>query len=271
VFIDSLTEQLAAEALPKLMSKKHSLICTPNVEFIIRAQNDDEFRDILARQSSLNCADGIATLWALRFLTWKSPRIPVIRELVIFLEWILSIILIPILPGLYRYPIPQRLSGSDFIWTIARFAADNNYRVFLLGGAPTVAERASLVLQTQIHNLKVAGVHSGSPKDTPKILEAVNKSHSDILLVAFGAPKQEKWLSENLSKTSCHIGIGLGGTFDFIAEIRRRAPAWMRRSGLEWLYRLAQEPSRIARQMSIPKFLYLVLIKRLRSRDFLDK
>ena len=269
--IDTLTLKEAAEKLPIFIDKKASIICTPNVEFIIKAQKDKDFLKILSKKSALNCADGIGPLWAARFQTWPKPKIPVMREVVTILEWLFSIVLIPLWPGLFKNPIPERISGSDFVWTIARFAADNNYKIFLLGGAPTVAERASLSLQTQIYNLRIAGIHSGSPKDTPEIIEAVNKSRADIILVAFGAPKQEKWLAENLSKTTCKIGIGLGGTFDFIAEMKKRAPIWMQRSGLEWLYRLFQEPGRLGRQFSIPKFMFLVLINQLSAKKCIDK
>lgn len=264
--IDALSLKEAAEKLPILIYKKSSIICTPNAEFIVKAQKDPEFKRILAKKSVLNCADGIGPLWAVRFQTWPKPKVPILRETVIILEWFFSIILIPFWPGLFNNPIPERISGSDFVWAIARFTADNNYRIFLLGGAPTIAERVALSMQTQINELRIAGIHSGSPKDTPEIIEAINKSDADILLVAFGAPKQEKWLAENLSKTTCRIGVGLGGTFDFIAETRKRAPLWMRRSGLEWLFRLVHEPSRIGRQLTIPKFMFLVLIKELYSK-----
>jgi N-acetylglucosaminyldiphosphoundecaprenol N-acetyl-beta-D-mannosaminyltransferase len=175
------------------------------------------------------------------------------------IEWIITILLIPLFPKYFTYPIKKRISGADFIWDLAKFSAERRLKVFLLGGAPTIAERTALQLQSKIPDLRIAGVNSKDPKDTAEIVSQINKSKADILLVAFGAPKQEFWLSENLNKTDCKIGIGVGGSFDFIAGVKKRAPAWMQKSGLEWLYRLISQPSRILRQMALPKFLYLVL------------
>lgn len=266
VKIDAITDR---EALSKLLefSKggRSKIICTPNTEFVMTAQTDEEFLHILNTKSSLNLADGFGILWAAKFNTFSRPKTKVLREIIIVLQWIFSIILIPIYPNFFTYPIPQRLSGSDFIYTISHFAAKNKLRVFLLGGAATVAERTALVLQTAIYDLKICGVYSGKAENVPEIVEMAKNSKVDILLVAFGAPKQEKWLVSNLSKTGAKIGIGLGGTFDFVSGAKSRAPKWMRKSGLEWLYRLFCNPRRLGRQMSLPKFMYRILVNRLKN------
>lgn len=245
--------------------KKPVLICTPNTEIIIIAQEDKHLKEILNETSSLNLADGFGLLWAAKFNSLPIPNTKVIREIIIFFEWLFSIALIPFIPSLFNNPIAERIPGSDFIRKITAFAAKNRLRVFLLGGAPTVAERTALQLQTEIPDLKISGVYSGKADETSEIIGAINKSRSDILLVAFGAPKQEKWLAENLNRTKCKIGIGLGGSFDFVAGVKKRAPIWMQKSGLEWLYRLYKEPRRIVRQLALPKFLWLVLINRFKT------
>lgn len=263
VKIDQLNRQQAANRLAFFSNLKNpQLIITVNPEIIIAAQKDEYLKDII-NNSSLSTADGIGILWAARFKTLKVPQVILLKPIVVFLQWLGTIILIPVAPGYFRQPITERLSGSNFIWDIADFAARHKLKIFLLGGAPTVAERCALKLQTDINDLRIAGVHSGRAEEARETIEAINKSKADILLVAFGAPKQEKWLQENLTKTHCKIGVGLGGTFDFIAGVRKRAPAWLQKIGLEWLFRLIQEPSRIKRQLAIPKFMIMVLIDKL--------
>jgi N-acetylglucosaminyldiphosphoundecaprenol N-acetyl-beta-D-mannosaminyltransferase len=112
----------------------------------------------------------------------------------------------------------------------------------------------------------VAGVHSGPSDEVGDIVSSIKKSRADVVYVAYGAPKQEKWLAANLSNTGCKIGIGVGGTFDFIAGIKPRAPIWIQKLGFEWLYRLAIEPKRIIRQMAIPNFIIKVFLVKLRER-----
>lgn len=266
VLIDCIATADTEERLNELCNLKNSsIITTPNTEFLIKAQTNDQFKKILNSQSRLNIPDGMGLLWAGKFLTLKTPCTGILKKVLMILQWFGTIILLPITPSFFKKPIPERVTGVDFIWTIAKFAAKNHLKLFLLGGAPTVAERTALKLQTDIYDLRIAGVHSGNPEQSEEIVEAVKKSRVDILLVAFGAPKQELWLDEYLAKTGAKIGIGLGGTFDFIAGLKSRAPLWMQEAGLEWLYRLIIEPTRIKRQLSIPYFMWLVLVEKLKQ------
>lgn len=242
-------------------SKKKSLIFTPNAEFVMKAQKDDEFKRVL-NTASINIADGVGILWAAKYDSIKMPNIPVIKQLVAFLLWIISLFSIIFYPKLIRKPIPERISGSDFVWPLAKFAAENKYKIFLLGGASTIAERAALKLQTDVYGLNIAGVSSLDPKDRDQILVQINKSKADILLVAYGAPKQEIWLKNNLKETTCTLGVGVGGTFDFLAGTKKRAPSFLRAIGLEWFYRLLIEPSRFKRQLAVPALAFKMLIKK---------
>ena len=248
-------------------SSQKSIVTTINTEFVMRAQNDRQFRDILNNKSQLNLPDSFGMLWAGYFLSLKSPKNKYVRFFYLILLWKLSILFMPIMPRAFKTPIKEKISGSDFIWSIAKIAANNKYKLFLFGGAATVAERAALKLQTDIYELRVAGVYPGDmTKPTGEIIEAVNRSRADILLVCLGAPLQEKWLTENLSKTVCKVGIGLGGTFDFTAEIIPRAPYWMQRSGLEWLFRLLTDPKRFKRQLALPRFMFKILTSKLSEK-----
>ena len=265
--IDSLDVEEAVLRLSEMMEmERPSIICTPNTEFLIKARHDEEFKKILNTKSKLNLPDSYGLLWAARFLTLSAPKVPVFREIIILLEWILSLILLPILSRLYHYPLKEKISGSDFIRDIARFAAKNKYRVFLFGGAPVVAEQTALKLQTDVFDLRIAGMFHGDLTREDEAIEAMKKSRADILLVCLGAPLQEKWLDANLAKTGCKIGVGLGGTFDFIAKIVPRAPRFMQKSGLEWLYRLVVEPKRFKRQFALPQLAFLVLRDKLMSK-----
>lgn len=264
--IDSLSTDEAISHLDELVqSNKKSILCTPNTEFIIKAQSDDRFKDIINSKSKMNLADSFGVLWAGRFLTFKKIKTPVLREIIIILEWFFSFLLIPIFRHSYFFPIKQKMSGSDFIWDVARYAAQKKYRLFLFGGGVTVAERAALKLQTDVPDLRVAGVFPGELGRTEEAIEAINKSKAEILLVCLGAPLQEYWLEDNLKRTCAHVGIGLGGTFDFISGVTPRAPRWMQMSGLEWLYRLILEPKRIKRQLSLPRFALEVLAEKLKK------
>ena len=155
------------------------------------------------------------------------------------------------------------------IWDICKYAARENKRIFLLGYKkgldPNAVEKTSLKLQTDIYDFKIAGALSAtdSPSEEKYILGVIKKSSADILLCGFGSPRQEFWLKRNLSKTGCKIGIGLGGTFDFIAGVQKRAPKCMQIIGLEWFYRLLENPKRIKRQISLAKVASMVLKKRL--------
>lgn len=263
VKIDAIKRSDLDERLTQIFaSKSKSLIFTPNTEFIMCAQKDKEFMSTL-NSSSINLPDGIGLLWAAKFDSLKTIKVSVLSQIVSFLLWIVTIFSIIFYPKFIKKPIPERISGSDFIWPLSRFAAKNQLKIFLLGGASTIAERAALKLQTDIYGLKIAGVSSLDPKDRDQALSLINKSKADILLVAYGAPKQEIWLKNNLKETCCKLGVGVGGTFDFLAGIRRRAPRFMQIIGLEWLYRLILEPKRFRRQLSVPKLGIKMLINKL--------
>ncbi|MDO8444189.1 MAG: WecB/TagA/CpsF family glycosyltransferase [bacterium] len=268
VTIDNVSLFEAESRLIGFVESNHkSIITTPNTEFIIRAQTDDEFRDILNLKSKLNLPDSYGVLWAARFLSLVTPKNKYLKFILTPVIWLLSLIFLPVMPRFYHRPLQEKISGSDFIWSIAKVSAMNKYRVFLFGGGATVAERAALKLQTDVHDLRIAGVYPGDlTKPTAEIIEAINRSRADIVLVCLGSPVQERWLAENLAKTCCKVGIGLGGTFDFIAIIVPRAPLWMRRSGLEWLYRLFVEPKRLRRQFALPKLAWLVLKEKLATK-----
>ncbi len=206
-------------------------IATVNPEFLMRARRDRAFRAAL-NEAALCAPDGIGVLWAARR---------------------------------HGVRLRERVAGSDLVPHLSAIAAQRGWRIFYLGAAPGVAERAAAKLAARHPDLQVAGCYAGSPApaEEDRIVRLVRESQSDILFVAYGAPKQDLWLARNLGRTGAAIGIGVGGAFDFLVGKSRRAPCWVQRIGLEWAYRLAREPWRWRRQLVLPQFAWLVL----RGRD----
>jgi N-acetylglucosaminyldiphosphoundecaprenol N-acetyl-beta-D-mannosaminyltransferase len=210
-------------------------ICTVNPEFIMAAQKDVEFRQIL-NHSALNIPDGVGVVWA-------AKRVG--RQL------------------------RERVGGSDLVWQIAQRAEQTGWKIFLLGGAQGVAKETAAKLKEQYPAANIVGTFAGSPliDQEAEIADRVKASSADIVLVAYGAPKQDKWIARNLDRTGATIGIGVGGSFDFIIGKQKRAPKWIQRIGLEWLYRLIREPWRWRRQLALPRFVLKVLMERRRDNE----
>lgn len=216
----ALIERFIAERMP------HQ-ICTVNTEFIMAAQRDETFRNVI-NNAALCPPDGVGVLWAARRL---------------------------------GYPLRERVGGSDMVERIAARAAQSGWRMFLLGAAPGVAEKAAAALRARYPELVVAGTFAGSPvlEQQEAIVERIAAVQPDALLVAFGAPAQDFWIARNQSRLQVPVAMGVGGAFDFIAGVTRRAPQWVQRLGLEWLHRLAREPWRWRRQLALPRFIWRVL------------
>lgn len=212
-------------------------ICTVNPEFIMAAQNDLEFRQILNR-SALNLPDGIGVIWAARRL---------------------------------KQPIRERVAGSDLIYRLADRAARTGWKVFLLGASEGVAEQAAIKLRSIYASVAIVGTWVGSPRseDDDETVRRIQLSGADIVLVAYGAPKQDKWIDRNLARSGAKVGIGIGGSLDFVVGTQRRAPHWIQRLNLEWLYRLAREPWRWRRQLALPQFVWRVVTEGQRDRKTL--
>jgi exopolysaccharide biosynthesis WecB/TagA/CpsF family protein len=160
---------------------------------------------------------------------------------------------------------PDNLNGTDFTPQLLQRAAQGGHTVFLFGARPGVAEAAALRLAADIPGLVVAGTADGYTLSDDEVVAKVRASGADVLLVAMGNPIQELWLAEHLADTGARLGVAVGAFLDFTAGRVQRAPLWMRRSSLEWLYRLAIEPRRMFRRYVLgnPKFVVNVLRARL--------
>jgi N-acetylglucosaminyldiphosphoundecaprenol N-acetyl-beta-D-mannosaminyltransferase len=199
-----------------VQSRMPHYIATANVDFLVQAQTDIELRRILFDAHLVLC-DGTPLIWASRWL---------------------------------GNPLPERVAGSDLVPVLLQAAEQNGYRVFILGAAEEMNRQAAENIQRQHPDLLVVGRYSPPPKplqemDHDEIRRQIVEAKPDILLVAFGCPKQEKWISMNYRELGVPVCVGVGATVDFLAGAVRRAPAWMRTAGLEWTWRLAQEPRRL--------------------------
>ncbi len=222
----ALIEQFVRDGVPRQ-------ICTVNPEFIMLAQKDVEFKQILDR-SVLNLPDGIGVVWAAKRL---------------------------------GHPVRERVAGSDLVGLIADRAQQTGWRIFLLGAAEGVAAQAAIKLKECYPQASLVGAYAGSPRmeDEVEIAARIRSAGATVLLVAYGAPKQDKWIARNLERTGVSVAMGIGGSLDFIVGTQKRAPRWMQRVGLEWLYRLIREPWRWRRQLALPKFVWAVLFVKRRA------
>ncbi|MFA5070176.1 MAG: WecB/TagA/CpsF family glycosyltransferase [Patescibacteria group bacterium] len=202
-----------------LKSDRPHLITTPNPEILLQAQENQELRNIL-NKSDLAIPDGFGLILASLYLKNK---------------------------------IKQRITGVDLMLDLCLLASQKNYSVYLLGGLGRVPEKTAIKLIKEYPSLKIAGYDNGFRGwgwrlSDSTIIEKINRVKPDILFVAYGAPKQEKWLYHYLPKLkTVKIGMGVGGAFDYISGQVKRAPLVMRKIGLEWLFRLYRQPWRFPR------------------------
>ncbi|HNX92703.1 MAG TPA: WecB/TagA/CpsF family glycosyltransferase, partial [Syntrophomonas sp.] len=159
------------------------------------------------------------------------------------------------------YPFEERVSGIDLLYLICERAPQEGWKIYFLGAAPGIADEAARQLTQKYPAINICGIHDGyfSEEQQQSMLEEIKALQPDILFVALGAPGQEYWIHKYRQAIEVPVAIGVGGSFDVIAGIKSRAPEWMIRANLEWLYRLLKEPSRLKRQMALPKFVLLIL------------
>jgi N-acetylglucosaminyldiphosphoundecaprenol N-acetyl-beta-D-mannosaminyltransferase len=191
-------------------------VATANLDFWLNSLNDVHLHRIIAG-CSLVLPDGMPLVWISRLL---------------------------------GTPLKERVSGVDMVPRLARLSAEKGYRIYLLGGRPGVAERAIKVLQQMHPGVNIVGHHAPALADLERMdhgdaLDRIRAAKPDILLVAFGNPKQEKWIRMHARRSGVPVSMGIGGSMDMLVGDLHRAPSWMQRSGLEWLGRCWQEPSRL--------------------------
>jgi N-acetylglucosaminyldiphosphoundecaprenol N-acetyl-beta-D-mannosaminyltransferase len=232
VAVEDITEAEAIERIAGLVAEAgpHQIV-TVNPEFVMEARRNSAFRRVLAA-ADLATPDGFGLLLAAR---------------------------------LRGNTLRGRVTGVALTELIAEQSAKHGWSLFLLGAAPGVAERAAAALQRTYPNLCIAGCYAGSPQrsEEPAIRTRIIAAQPTVLLVAYGHPAQELWIARNQPLLRVPVAIGVGGVFDYLAGKTPRAPSWMRRIGLEWLYRLIRQPQRWRRILvAVPLFLWAALRER---------
>lgn len=211
------------------------VVTTPNPEFVMLARREPSFRATIER-AALNIPDGIGLVLAARLAGER---------------------------------LREHVQGTDLVLKLAAESATRGDRWFLLGGRGDVAARTAGVLQRDFPGLQIAGAMPGSPlaEDDVRLQAEIRAAgRVDVLLVAYGAPKQEFWLDRNLVALGIPVGIGVGGVFDYLSGAVPRAPRWVRRLHFEWCYRLLTQPWRWRRQLALPAFAALAVAHAARFR-----
>lgn len=235
VRVDSMTMDQAVTTVESMISEKDlhqhmHLVATANAEMVMLANEDDELAMILAA-AHLVVPDGAGVVWA---------------------------------AGQLGHPVPERVAGFDLAQRLFAVSAKKGYRIYFLGGAPGIAVKAQAAARIKYGPIEFVGVHDGffKQEEVPELVASINESKADLLFVALGVPKQEKWLYRLRDQLTVKVAIGVGGTFDVMAGVMKRAPLWMQKTNLEWLFRLMMQPQRAFRMLALPRFVIKVLLSK---------
>lgn len=229
--VDAVTEEEALARVESFLCPPREgetrLVFTPNPELVCCAQRDPEMREAL-RSGDLNLPDGAGLVLAAKLL---------------------------------RLPVKERVTGVDIMPRLLELASRKGYSVFFLGTRPEVVPRAAGRARELFPGLQVAGVHHGyfPPEEEEEVVAGVRESRSDLLFAGLGFPREQKFLWRHRRDLGVRVAVSVGGSLDVLAGVKPRAPGWMRRAHLEWLYRLLREPWRARRMTALPWFAGQVL------------
>lgn len=229
---DKVTMKEAVRRIVRMAKKRDRAryVTTGNLDHMVIADRDPAFREA-HRKADLVVADGAPVVWLSRIGVGTA--------------------------------LPERVAGSDLFWELAKVSGQANLKLFFLGGKPGSAAKAAEIVEQRHPGARVVGTYCPpfetfeTRSEQARIRRIVRKADPDILLVALGAPKQEKWIVAHKDELGVPVSIGVGGSFEMAAGIQRRAPKWLQKTGFEWLYRLAQEPSRLFQRYIVDDLPYL--------------
>lgn len=214
------------EELIRNSNKTCKMVFAPNVEFIMMAQKDREFFDLL-QESSLSTPDSIGVMIGAK---------------------------------LQKKSFKERIPGQSYFRKVIELSNEKGYSIYLLGGEPGIPEKTKENLEKLFPNVNIVGLHNGYFDENveKEIINEINTLQPNVLFVALGAPKQEKWIKAHKDELKVDVAAGQGGTYDYEAGKIRRAPVWIQKIGMEWFWRLCREPKRIKRQLVLPVYLFKV-------------
>lgn len=229
--IDIVTLESALAKVVDLMEQPGcSMIATPNAEIVMTASEDADLKNILA-ESALCVPDGIGLIYASK---------------------------------IHGLGLTERVTGVDLMKRILEYCHQHNKSIYLLGGKPGVPQAACHHIKETFSGIDIKGYRDGyfKKEDEAGLIEEINELAPDVLFVALGAPKQEKWIHTYKQELKVKIAMGVGGSIDIWAGTVKRAPVFYQRMGLEWFYRLMKEPWRYKRMLALPKFMLKVLFSK---------
>jgi N-acetylglucosaminyldiphosphoundecaprenol N-acetyl-beta-D-mannosaminyltransferase len=205
-------------------------IVTADASMVVLSRDDTDLKRIV-QGADLVTPDGAGILWASRLL---------------------------------GKPITHKVSGVDLVDRLCLISHETGIRLYILGGAPSIADTAAAKFREKYPNVQIVGTRHGyfAPGDETSVVQAIMDSKADVLFVAFGIPKQEKFIDRYKEHLGVPVSIGVGGSFDVYSGQVQRAPIWMQNAGLEWIFRLAQNPKKITKVMTLPKFVMIALTAR---------
>jgi len=263
-------EDLYRRVLAYLSNNKKVCIVKINTEFLVRAIVNQDFRETI-NKAEISIADGRGVLWAARYLTLPISKYRAVRIFQAFWQMIYSGAAIVINPGYITSPIPENIPGVDALRLMLRAAIDTDSGVFFFGASQPDLDEAIKNITKEMPQIRISGSLNGYDFQRDKDInpvDIINKTDAKLLIVALGSPLQEYWIRDNLKKLkNVKVAVGEGGSFAFLAGTLKRAPIWMQKLGLEWLWRLFanrslthQTGSRLRRVWNaVPVYIYEVV------------
>ncbi|MBQ4566015.1 MAG: WecB/TagA/CpsF family glycosyltransferase [Oscillospiraceae bacterium] len=229
---DNVTMEEALELGRQLLQGDRAAYCvTPNAEMAYEALHDREFCDLL-NGAALVLPDGAGVVLGAKIL---------------------------------KTPLKQKVAGIEFAQNLLPILAETGSKLYLLGSKPGVAELAAEKMLQKHPALQICGMRDGYFQDEGEVVQGINEAKADVVFVCLGAPKQEQFMQRHQQDLQIKLMIGLGGTLDGIAGTVKRAPKWMIKLQLEWLYRLIKQPKRFGRMLRLPKFIFAAFKKRMKG------
>lgn len=201
-------------------------IVTANAEIIYQASKNEKMKNVI-NAAQMVTADGSGVVWASRQL---------------------------------GQPLAQRVTGIDLVNSICEQSAKDKWKIYILGSAPGVADTAANNIRARFPGCNIVGTHHGyfNEQEEAQIIAELEQLQPDVLFVALGAPKQEYWIADHIQQLNIPVAMGIGGSMDVLSGNVKRAPKWMQKMSLEWLYRLLIQPTRFKRVLALPKFMLAV-------------
>jgi len=270
--IDCLKERQLKEVVKTILGGKNQrTIGKLNTEFLLRALRGEEFSRVL-NACDYNIADGKGVLWAARYLSLPTTKIPILSQFQGLWQMAYSGASLIFYPGFCRNPISQNIPGLDAMYYMLEAADETDSSVYFFGAEKEALEKAVEKIGLKYPSLKIAGYHDGYHYIDEEIIRDINQSEAKLLIVAMGSPKQEYWIRDNLTKLkSVRLAVGEGGSLDRVASPTKKSPRLLQRLSLEWMWRLftdvnrtgapgKRSTSRVGRVwQAVPVFIYQVV------------